>query len=303
VSTISVVIPSYNHPDNIRQCVDSLLGQSGAGNFEVVVVDSSPAEVQQRVEERLGGLDRVKLVRRKQQTFPGTARNIGVDQATGEIIAFIDADCIAEPDWLATIRSSIERGMMLAGVILNGTPQDRNGTSSYLVEFNEFLPFKQRRRFIAAAPTCNLAVYKDDFLRLGGFTDDRAFEDFLFCRKFTDSGGRIVQLNELRIHHMNKTVLSDIVRNQRLLGRHSALVRQRHGMPPQAVFRRPRLAYALVPYRFTKILSRARRAGQLWPFLRNARTIAYLLLQWTHGFYTGATTPHIQQLASSTHPS
>jgi GT2 family glycosyltransferase len=164
------------------------------------------------------------------------------------------------------------------------------------VEFNEFLPFRGRRRTIAAAPTCNLALFRKDFERVGGLSDDRAFEDFLFCRKFTAAGGRIVQLSALRIRHMNKTELAPIADNQRMLGRYSALVRRQHGMPPRAVFQYPRLAYGLAPYRFTKILNRVRRAGQLRPFLANARTIGYLILQWTHGFYAGAAAIHSGRL-------
>jgi glycosyltransferase involved in cell wall biosynthesis len=288
VPSISVVIPSYNHPDQIRQCVHSVLRQEYTGTVEIVVVDSSPAAVQQRVADRLEGLPNLKLIRLDRQTFPGTARNVGVEHASGELIAFIDADCRAEAGWLATISENLRPGTMLAGVILNGTPESGTGTSSYLVEFNEFLPFVGKQREIAAAPTCNLAVYRNEFMDLGGFTDDRAFEDFLFCNHFRDAGGRIIQLNALRIRHMNKTELTDIVRNQHLLGRHSAIVRRKHGLPPRAVFRNPRLAYALAPYRFFRILRRVSSAGQLGPFLRNLRTIIHLLREWSVGFHAGA---------------
>lgn len=292
MTAISVIIPSYNHPDKIRQCVDSILRQDFTGGFEVVVVDSSPRQTQLEVERRLSELDNLTLIKLQRQTFPGTARNVGVESSGGETIAFIDADCIAEDHWLHAIASHIAPGKMLAGVIENGTEEDVMGTCSYLVEFNEFLPFEGRERPIVAAPTCNLAVSRRDFVRTGGFTDDRAFEDFLFCRKFTEGGGRIVQLSDLRIRHMNKTAITDVARNQRLLGEYSARVRKRHGLPPRFLFRLPELAFGLPLYRYARILGRVRKTNYLKRFLSYTPIVIYLLAQWSLGFYAGARGSH-----------
>ncbi len=94
---ISVVIPSYNAEKTIRKCIDSLSRQTFRGDFEIILADSSGDLTAEVVS---ADYPRVKLIRFEKKTDPGTARNAGVKQAKGEVIAFIDADCEAAPDWI-----------------------------------------------------------------------------------------------------------------------------------------------------------------------------------------------------------
>src|ERR1051325_3213870 len=87
---LSVVIASYNSRRTIARCLESLEAQT-YGDFEIVVVDSSSDGAARAVEERFPD---VRLVTFPTRKFPGDARNAGVRAARGEIIAFIDADCI-----------------------------------------------------------------------------------------------------------------------------------------------------------------------------------------------------------------
>ena len=97
---ISVIIPLYNKENEVLQAVGSVLGQSVA-KFELIIVDDGSTD---RSLELVQGLDdaRIRLIR---QTNAGVsaARNKGIDEAQGELIALIDADDYWKPNFLETV--------------------------------------------------------------------------------------------------------------------------------------------------------------------------------------------------------
>ncbi|WP_020537606.1 glycosyltransferase [Lewinella cohaerens] len=285
---ISVVIPSYNQPETVQRCIGSILEQDFGGTYEIIIADSSDKRKQDELAAFCATIPKVQLIPLEKQTFPGSARNIGIKAAQGEVIALIDSDCVAKPNWLENIWKNMEHNVILTGVIENGTEDSVYGTCSFLVEFNHFLDFSGHKVPAHAAATCNFACRKEVFDKIGYFTDDRAFEDMLFCKKFTDQGGQIFRINGIRIAHLNKTDLAGIRRNQTMLGKFSAIVRRAHGMPPQLVFKLPILAFALAKFRYLSIFSRVIRSKYWAKFLLYTPVILYLLVHWSKGFYTGA---------------
>ncbi len=285
---ISVIIPSYNHPEKIFQCVQSILRQELKEEFEVIIVDSSNAVNQSRLEDLCRIDSRVRLIKLDQQTFPGAARNIGIEESTGNIIALIDADCLANKGWLRNIVENSTTNTILTGVIENGTEKNLMGTCSYLVEFNKFLKFDASKREIDAAATCNFSAQRKVFANAGGFSTDRAFEDFLFCYKFRKSGGIVYQIKDITITHINRTSFNEIVQNQKMLGRYSAIVRKKNGMAPKLVFKFPVLAFALLGFRYVSIFSRVMGTKYFFKFLLFSPIIVFLLFWWCIGFFIGA---------------
>ncbi|NJC27544.1 glycosyltransferase [Neolewinella antarctica] len=285
---VSVIIPSYRHPHKIGACVDSLLDQTYTGEYEIIIVDSSPADVQLELDLLFSDKPRIKLIKLNTQTYPGTARNVGIHRAKGAVIALIDADCIAEKDWLENIVKNIADNTIITGVIENGTPDSVYGTCSFLVEFNHFLDLGKGRVELEGAATCNFACNREVFERVGYFTDDRAFEDILFCKKLIAVGGRIVKVDDVRIRHVNKTDLAGVASNLEMLGRYSALVRKRQGMPPRIIFNYPILSFGLIVFRYVSIISRVARSRYLLQFIMYTPVILYLLFIWARGFNIGA---------------
>jgi GT2 family glycosyltransferase len=98
--SVDVVVATFNRPDNVRICLEHLLKQTLTPD-EVVVVDSSPHRLTADVVVDFPG---VRYIRN--DAGPGTlatSRAIGVAETRSEIIAFIDDDAYAEPDWLENI--------------------------------------------------------------------------------------------------------------------------------------------------------------------------------------------------------
>src|SRR5215211_3933038 len=105
---VSIVIPTYNRSELLRDAVLSVLRQEDDGSsFEVVVVDNNSrddteAVVRSLMDEYLGRLHYV--LEPKQGN--AHARNAGIEHAKGAIIAFIDDDVIVESNWLTTLKQA-----------------------------------------------------------------------------------------------------------------------------------------------------------------------------------------------------
>jgi len=105
---VSVIIPSLNSP-LISHTVDSLISQSLASRTaEILVIGlDAPGLVTSREPVRFISTDRPV-------TAP-IARNIGIKQARGDYLAFIDADCIANADWLERLLEALRDGSSVVG--------------------------------------------------------------------------------------------------------------------------------------------------------------------------------------------
>ena len=100
---ISVIIPVYNNELTIRSCLDSIFNLNYS-NFEVIVVDDCSSDKSIDIVRNYS----CRIVSLPENMGAGAARDKGVSEATGEIVAFIDADCVVSKDWL----DRINRGMM-----------------------------------------------------------------------------------------------------------------------------------------------------------------------------------------------
>jgi glycosyltransferase involved in cell wall biosynthesis len=106
---VSVVIPFYNNTEWLREAVDSVLNQTYS-NFEIILVnDGSPEDISGFLSEY--GEKITYLF--KQNEGPASARNLGIEKAAGEYIAFLDSDDLWLPDKLKIqIGKMIEYGAM-----------------------------------------------------------------------------------------------------------------------------------------------------------------------------------------------
>lgn len=96
---ISVIVPVYNAENYIERCVDSLLCQS-FNDFELILVDDGSTDNSVKIISNLADKHSFIRVFAKENGGAASARNLGIDNARGEYIAFIDADDTVEPTFL-----------------------------------------------------------------------------------------------------------------------------------------------------------------------------------------------------------
>src|SRR3954469_10712247 len=103
---ITVIIPLYNKAAYIKRALDSVLAQTFSG-FELIVIDDGSTDGGGAIVARCDD-PRVRLIR-QENAGPAQARNHGIDEASGELVAFLDADDEWMPRYLEHSVAALEQ--------------------------------------------------------------------------------------------------------------------------------------------------------------------------------------------------
>jgi glycosyltransferase involved in cell wall biosynthesis len=207
---ISIIIPHLNQPDALDTCLCSLDAQSLSRNlFEVVVVDNASATPPAEVVARHPGVRLLHEVR----PGPGPARNTGVAATTGEILAFIDADCRAHPDWLRsllqTLRTSPPNTVLGGDVRIwqsEGTRLDAIAAYESVFAYR-FKLYIERHGY---SGTGNLAMFRRDFDAAGPFAGIDVAEDMEWGQRARAAGLRFRYVPEMIVFHPARNSLQEL---------------------------------------------------------------------------------------------
>lgn len=221
--TVSVIVPAYNSARTIERCMRALAAQETSHRFEVLVVHSGTDDTCARAARAVPGTRTLQLAER---AIPPLARNIGVRHARGEILAFIDSDIYVHPTWVDQVVRAMETGYdLVCGSIANANPHSAVSRAEQLLMFNEFMP-EQPMHPSWFALSGNTVLSRAAYDRFGPLAEVRAAEDIVFSRRLLAAGGRILFFPRLLVCHDNRTKLWPFLRNQVLVGRHTAIARR-----------------------------------------------------------------------------
>ena len=108
---LSAVVPVYNGAEGLERCLESIRGSSAAGGnatLELVVVDDASTDATPRIIERFRErFPEIVVVRHEANRGVGEARNTGLVHATGEWVAWVDADDTVAPEWFARLAENV----------------------------------------------------------------------------------------------------------------------------------------------------------------------------------------------------
>ena len=195
---ISVVIPHLNQPEMLARCLASLTaGQRRAD--EIIVVDNGSTTLPAAVCAAHPG---VQLLQ-EPSAGPGPARNRGVAASTGDILAFVDADCLAAPDWLAAAEAAMTEP---AATILGGDVRIAYADPARLtmLEAYESIYAYRMDRYIARegfTGTGNLVVRRRVLQDVGPFAGIGVAEDRDWGQRATAKGYRIRYVAAMKVYH------------------------------------------------------------------------------------------------------
>lgn len=100
---ISIIVPCYNANKYIGRCLESLLNQTYS-NIEIICIDDKSTDNSLEICEGFAAKEsRIRIIRRKQNKGLSAARNLGICEAQGEYVAFVDSDDWVTPDYLETL--------------------------------------------------------------------------------------------------------------------------------------------------------------------------------------------------------
>lgn len=197
---ISVVVPAYNAERTLEACLKALLEQTvPSSDYEVVLVDDGSID-------RTGALAQQFPVRyfRQENRGPAGARNLGVENATGDIIFFTDSDCVPQRDWIESMKRPFENGDV--GGVKGAYRTEQRGLVARFaqVEFEERYELLKKHDYIDFVDSYSAAFRTSAFLDAGGF--DTSFprannEDTELSYKLARMGCRMVFVPEAVVYH------------------------------------------------------------------------------------------------------
>src|SRR5512138_1590917 len=204
--SVTVGIIVRNEAAHVRETLAHVLASDfPAGGFDVVVVDGRSTDGTPAIVQEVSRSDRrVRLVTEPwDRGTHGMARNLVVDHATGEYVAFTDGDCLVDRSWLATLvrRISEERGRD-PSVVAAGGPRLPAETSDWKERLlNAVMTttlgsggsqgfVATSRRYTDSVPNYN-AIYLTEVLRTERYSDLGVGEDFELNARLVHSGRKI----------------------------------------------------------------------------------------------------------------
>ena len=223
---ISVIIPHFNQRRELARCLASLEGQStGQHEVEILVVDNGSDIIP---EAEVAAYPAARLLC-EAEPGPGPARNRGVAAARGEILAFVDADCVAAPGWLESIARHMEKGAQILGgdvrILLRDTGQP-DIWEAYESEFAYRMEHYIRHQGFTG--TGNMAVRADVMAEVGPFAGIGIAEDRDWGQRATALGYIITWAPDMIAYHPARENFSELARKwDRHIAHDSALYEKR----------------------------------------------------------------------------
>jgi glycosyltransferase involved in cell wall biosynthesis len=162
---VSVVIPSLNRANRLVRLLHALSEQAEVEPFEVVVADDGSTDgTVERVNRQAQHLSYLlHVIPCRTRTGAGPARNRGWKEATGDLVVFIDDDCVPERGWLATLVSAMEAHDVVVGRTKPAEDQLhlRGPFSMYMDVWSKW-----------CYPTCNIGYRRPVLGKLDGFDEE-----------------------------------------------------------------------------------------------------------------------------------
>jgi GT2 family glycosyltransferase len=222
---VSVVVASYNGGRTLDETLQSL-AKLTYPDYEVIVIDDGSTDNTSNI---VANHD-VRCIRTENGGL-SRARNLGIEAATGEIVAFIDSDAYADPDWLYHMVTSLrEQEAAAVGGPNLAPPQD-----GFVADCVDFAPGNPTHVLIdderaEHVPGCNMAFRKEALARIGGFdhTHRAAGDDVDVCWKLLVRDETIAFSPAAVVWHHRRPTVRAYLRQQRGYGFAEAHLRRRY---------------------------------------------------------------------------
>lgn len=212
----TVVVPAYRATETIVRCLSGLGAQDLTEPFEVVVV-ASGGDATANIVRR--AFPQVRLLRSEQRLSPGAARNAGIAEARGQVVAFLAADCIPGPDWLCRRLDAHRAGRRLvAGYVDSEARPGLIGWAQYVAKYRGMLRARGPGRS-GLGPLFHLSYDRDLLREAGPFREDvLAGEDTAFNHALVSRGERVWFDPAIRVRHIGAGSWREVLDGQRQQG-------------------------------------------------------------------------------------
>ena len=276
--SVTVIIPCRNAAGTVAAAVRTAMGQT-VPPLEVIVVDDASQDRSAELANAAGA----RVIRCDARHNAGGARNRGIAAASGDVLAFLDADVEIAGDWLERVAEVLRSDPTVVGVggrIINGRP-GRWGDLDLLLNHSEWI--SGHARACTTFPTMAVA-YRREAVGAIRFPETNYGEDTIFAHTVLARGGRIWYEPRIRIVHRHERLdRQSFWKRQIGAGRQLYWTRRALDLPGRVLYRAP-ILLTLYPHLWI-VLGRMLRRGMignavtLFPWLvagETARIVGFL---------------------------
>lgn len=234
MTKISIIIPSYNSPENLlEKLYYSFLNQK-LKDFEVIIVDDNSTFNHYEIIKD----NRFKIIYKDKNSGPAESRNIGAKSANSDILFFTDSDCEIDSNALEKIIQNIENENILMGNTITKAKTFLGKAIAYMgfpgggiIGFDKVWKV-DKEGYTNSISSCNVAIKKNAFKKLGGF--DISFpvpggEDTVFAKQAIKNDYKIKYIPEQIVYHIEKTSLKSFVNWQITRGKGNYHIKRKLG--------------------------------------------------------------------------
>jgi mycofactocin system glycosyltransferase len=207
---VSIIIPVRNRPQDLKACLKSLVEQDyPPDKLEIIVVDDASTDETPQIAANFP----VRLLTLRQNKQAPYCRNLAARKARGDILAFIDSDCLATPLWLRELVPAFKEPVLGAVGGAVGSYYDTSGLDRYEKVQSSLNMGSWPRRSTKTnpffyLPSCNLLVRRTLFLSLKGFNEKLVVgEDVDLCWRICDREFDIEYRPVGKVYHKHRNRL------------------------------------------------------------------------------------------------
>ena len=227
---LSVIIPCYNVKDVLPDQLQALASQKCGNDWEIIIADNGSNENLDKIIKIYSDrLPQISVVDAKSKKGPAHARNVGARHARGKYLGFIDADDIADENWIKQIGDAVECYDFVASRLdlskLNSPDMIRTrgiAQDHTLLQFSivKFLPY---------AVTSGLGIRKEIHDMIGGFDEElRCAEDAEYCWRVQLAGYTLHFAEEAVLHYRYRDSLWKSFKQAKEYGEYDVLLYKKY---------------------------------------------------------------------------
>jgi mycofactocin glycosyltransferase len=247
--SITAIIPTRDRALALIECLESIVSQDyPSDRIEIIVVDDgSRDETQKLVSAFL-----CKLITNPSSRGQSYCRNLGAQQANGEILAFLDDDCVAGRTWLRDLAQYFQwEEIGAVGGYVDGYSNksllDRYEKESSLLNLGKYIFRGVKDHSSFFVPTCNMLVRKKAYVETGGIRETlRIGEDVDFCWRMRDAGWQALYVPAGIVRHKHRNTIGTMLRRRADYGTSEAVLSSLHPDKRKTLQLRPLAAAAFL---------------------------------------------------------
>lgn len=196
---VSIIIPCYNDHHFIEQALDSAINQT-LKNKEIIIIDDGSNSLTKKLLKKME--PKIDFLISQENQGVSSARNRGIDKASGEFILNLDSDDFFEPQFSEKALHIFEQKKSTKIVTCHANWFDDQGGARIFIPEGGSL-----KQVLVGNVAMGSAMFKkEDWIKIGGYDEQMhiGYEDWEFYLRLLKSGGTAEVIPELLFHYRNK---------------------------------------------------------------------------------------------------